>query len=69
MPTQISHVVFNPTDNTLLTPQKDDNLVIEPEYYMSILPLVLVDGAEGIGTGSDSIFLQSYNEKFYLQYF
>ena len=30
---------------------KDEGLSIEPQYYVPILPLVLVNGAEGIGTG------------------
>ena len=29
----------------------DDNQKIEPEYYVPIIPMVLVNGAEGIGTG------------------
>ncbi|KAI5989769.1 DNA topoisomerase II [Pisolithus albus] len=34
---------------TELSPE--DNDWIEPEYYMPVIPLVLVNGAEGIGTG------------------
>lgn len=30
---------------------RDDNQKIEPEWYMPIIPMVLVNGAEGIGTG------------------
>ena len=29
----------------------DDNSQIEPEWYCPILPMVLVNGADGIGTG------------------
>jgi DNA gyrase/topoisomerase IV subunit A len=29
----------------------DDNQKIEPEWYMPIIPMVLVNGADGIGTG------------------
>lgn len=50
-PTPISKVIFNPADDALLTVQKDDNMVIEPEWYMPVVPMVLVNGAEGIGTG------------------
>ncbi|XP_072431341.1 DNA topoisomerase 2-beta isoform X2 [Chiloscyllium punctatum] len=44
----------------LLSPQMDDNLLkflyddnqrVEPEWYCPIIPMVLVNGAEGIGTG------------------
>lgn len=43
--------VFNPHDDALLRHLRDDNTRIEPEWYMPILPMVLVNGAEGIGTG------------------
>lgn len=29
----------------------DDNQRVEPEWYMPIIPMVLINGAEGIGTG------------------
>jgi DNA topoisomerase-2 len=29
----------------------DDNQRIEPEWYVPIIPMVLVNGADGIGTG------------------
>jgi DNA topoisomerase-2 len=29
----------------------DDGLSVEPEFYVPILPLALVNGGEGIGTG------------------
>jgi len=51
MPTAMSRVCFNPADENLLNVQKDDNAVIEPEWYIPVLPLVLINGAEGIGTG------------------
>jgi DNA topoisomerase II len=51
LPSPISRVIFNSADDALLNPQKDDNQLIEPEFYMPILPMVLVNGAEGIGTG------------------
>jgi len=46
-----SRAVFHPADAPLLTYLKEDNDWIEPEYYMPVIPLVLVNGAEGIGTG------------------
>ena len=39
------------SDEPLLDYQYDDNLRIEPQWYCPILPMVLVNGAEGIGTG------------------
>ena len=32
----------------------EDNQRIEPTWYMPIIPMVLVNGAEGIGTGWSS---------------
>jgi DNA gyrase/topoisomerase IV subunit B len=43
--------IFNSSDNPILNNQFDDGLQIEPEYYAPIIPMVLVNGAEGIGTG------------------
>ncbi|KAF9535792.1 DNA topoisomerase [Crepidotus variabilis] len=50
-PMPLARIVYNPADDPLLNPQKDDNALIEPEFYMPILPLILINGAEGIGTG------------------
>jgi DNA topoisomerase II len=50
-PAPISRAVFHPNDDQLLKQQKEDGQTIEPEYYLPIIPLVLVNGAEGIGTG------------------
>ena len=46
--------IFNPNDEPLLKHLTDDNQRIEPEWYMPIIPMVLVNGAEGIGTGKSS---------------
>ncbi|KAG1697692.1 DNA topoisomerase 2-alpha [Nymphon striatum] len=43
--------IFNASDSPLLNNQYEDNQRIEPEYYVPILPMVLVNGADGIGTG------------------
>ncbi|CAG0893186.1 unnamed protein product [Cyprideis torosa] len=43
--------IFHPHDAPLLNYLKDDNLRIEPEWYCPIIPMVLVNGADGIGTG------------------
>lgn len=43
--------VFNEWDNKLLNYLNDDGFSIEPEYYVPTIPLLLVNGSEGIGTG------------------
>ena len=47
----LSSIIFNPSDEPVLVQQMEDGQVIEPEYYAPIIPMVLVNGAEGIGTG------------------
>lgn len=47
----MTRLVFNPKDDSLLEPNFDDNQKIEPVWYCPIVPMVLVNGAEGIGTG------------------
>jgi DNA topoisomerase-2 len=50
-PSPLARTVFHPADDSLLNFLKDDNLWIEPEWYLPVLPIVLVNGADGIGTG------------------
>ncbi|XP_059908097.1 DNA topoisomerase 2-alpha isoform X2 [Gadus macrocephalus] len=47
----LTRLIFPPVDDNLLKYNYDDNQRVEPEWYIPILPMVLVNGAEGIGTG------------------
>lgn len=47
----LTRVLFPDVDDKVLRYLEDDGVKIEPEYYVPILPLVLVNGTEGIGTG------------------
>jgi len=47
----LSSIIFNSSDSPVLKNQFEDNEPIEPEYYAPIIPMVLVNGAQGIGTG------------------
>ncbi|XP_074594047.1 DNA topoisomerase 2-alpha-like [Brevipalpus obovatus] len=47
----LARKIFPVEDDPLLNYLWDDNTKVEPEYYVPILPLVMVNGAEGIGTG------------------
>ena len=47
----LTRVVFSEHDDALLPQLEEEGLKIEPEYYAPTIPLVLVNGAEGIGTG------------------
>ncbi|KAG9104156.1 DNA topoisomerase 2 [Ceratobasidium sp. 370] len=48
---RMTRAIFHPCDDALLNYLKDDNDSIEPEWYMPVVPLVLINGADGIGTG------------------
>jgi len=47
----IAKSIFNDYDNKLLKYLFSDNTFIEPEWYIPCIPMVLINGAEGIGTG------------------
>jgi len=48
---ELTFHIFNPLDNPLLEYNEDDGMKIEPVWYLPIIPMVLVNGTEGIGTG------------------
>jgi len=48
---KLTPLIYNPVDNPILKHQDEDGEPIEPEYYAPIIPMVLVNGAAGIGTG------------------
>jgi len=58
----ITRAVFHPDDDDLLTYRFEDGLMIEPEFYMPVIPMVLVNGADGIGTGWSSS-VNNYNPR------
>ncbi|XP_073968763.1 DNA topoisomerase 2 isoform X2 [Rhodnius prolixus] len=47
----LTRLIFHPHDDPLLRYQRDDNQRIEPVWYCPIIPMILVNGADGIGTG------------------
>ncbi len=42
---------FDPKDDPILIQLEEDNKIIEPEFFVPVLPTVLINGTEGIGTG------------------
>jgi DNA topoisomerase-2 len=52
--------IFDPSDNSVLKYVMDDGQKVEPEFYSPIVPMILVNGAEGIGTGF-SCFVPPYD--------
>lgn len=47
----LTKTVFNPADENVYKYMEDDEETVEPEWYVPIIPMVLVNGSEGIGTG------------------
>lgn len=58
----VTQTLFHPHDNDVLKFQYDDGQRIEPEWYCPIIPMILVNGADGIGTGW-STKVQNYNPR------
>jgi DNA topoisomerase-2 len=58
----ITKKIYNSVDENLLHYLEDEGAVIEPEYYVPIIPMVLVNGASGIGTAY-STNIPCYNPK------
>jgi len=56
----ITRTIFHPDDDLVLNWLNDDGTWIEPETYYPIIPLTLINGAEGIGTGW-STSIPNYN--------
>ena len=47
----ITRKIFPEVDDHILEYVEDDGYVIEPIYYVPIIPMILVNGTKGIGTG------------------
>ena len=52
--------VFHPLDDPLLTYNTDDEKRIEPKIYVPVVPMLLINGTDGIGTGWSSS-IPNYN--------
>ena len=60
--TKDARKLFDSRDDAVLKYLDDDGRPIEPEYYVPILPTVLINGTEGIGTGF-SCYVPPFNPK------
>ena len=47
----VTEKLFRSEDDPLLTYLDDDGTTVEPMYFVPLLPMVLINGADGIGTG------------------
>ena len=62
MQSELARKAILKIDDTLLKYQDEDGQLVEPEWYMPVVPLLLINGAEGIGTGW-STTIPNYNPR------
>jgi DNA topoisomerase-2 len=63
----LTRYLFPEADDAILSYLDDDGTVVEPEYYVPIIPFALINGISGIGTGF-SCNIAPYNPKIIIQY-
>jgi DNA topoisomerase-2 len=64
---RITRTIFQQTDDNILEYLNDDGLSVEPIFYAPIIPMILVNGSKGIGTGF-STDIMCYNPLQIIQY-
>jgi DNA topoisomerase-2 len=64
---KITRYIFPEYDDKILNYLNDDGTPVEPIFYAPIIPMVLVNGSKGIGTGFSTEIL-SYNPIEIIQY-
>lgn len=58
----ITKNIYIPEDLPILRYLEDDGMTIEPEFFLPIIPMILINGCKGIGTGY-STSIPKYNPK------
>jgi DNA topoisomerase-2 len=48
---KLTRLIFRQEDDAILSYLNDDGQMVEPVYYGPIIPMILVNGTKGIGTG------------------
>jgi DNA topoisomerase-2 len=64
---KITRTLYPVMDDAILQYLNDDGLLVEPVYYAPIIPMVLVNGSKGIGTGF-STDIMCYNPLDIIEY-
>jgi DNA topoisomerase-2 len=64
---RITRRIFIEQDDNVLKYLTDDGTPVEPQFYVPIIPMVLVNGSKGIGTGF-STEIMCYNPKDIIAY-
>jgi len=63
----LTRYLFPEADDAVLSYLNDDGTIVEPEFYVPILPFALVNGISGIGTGF-SCNIEPYHPSTIIQY-
>ena len=63
----LTRTIFPEVDDQILNFLDDDGTLVEPEYYIPIIPFSLINGISGIGTGF-SCSIPSYNPRQLVDY-
>ena len=64
---KIARILFPEQDDNILKYLNDDGTPVEPQFYVPIIPMVLVNGSKGIGTGF-STEIMCYNPRDIIAY-
>ena len=64
---KITRTIFPTADDNILKYLNDDGTPVEPLFYAPIIPMILVNGSKGIGTGF-STDIMSYNPLQIIEY-
>jgi len=64
---RITRCIFPEQDDKILNYLDDDGTPVEPQFYVPIIPMVLVNGSKGIGTGF-STEIMCYNPRDIINY-
>jgi DNA topoisomerase-2 len=64
---KLTRLIFRSEDDAVLTYLDDDGQSVEPIYYVPIIPMALVNGTKGIGTGF-STDIMCYNPVQIIEY-
>ena len=64
---KITRNIFTDKDDGILEYIDDDGTLVEPRYYAPIIPMILVNGSKGIGTGF-STDIMCYNPQTIIDY-
>jgi DNA topoisomerase II len=64
---RLTRLLFPEQDDPILRYLNDDGTPVEPQFYVPIIPMVLVNGSKGIGTGF-STEIMCYNPKVIIEY-